>query len=364
MDTVTVLRGLWRRRLFVVVVVVLAALAAAGLTFGTKKYSVGVSSTRILVNTPHSQIVDIAPKGTDSLAQQALLLASLMVDGDLKTVIAHHAGLKPGQIVGVGQSVTTPGADSSSTTPTTGPKSYVLTTNVLTDSAGDELPIIELDAQAPTVDEAQKLATAAIAGVHDYLNSVAAVQEIPNSDRLVVTSLGLPEATTQAHGPSTILAILAFIFVFCLGCTIILAVPALARGWRAAAVRERMLEDERFAAYETTVPREPAITPPPAAPVITSSTASPAITPPAASPAPAGAGAAALAADDDWSPALDGFDFSGVGAVREPEATAPAADEDEPSPVATAAQEHHAETHGRRAGSRRWMVRSFGGGAS
>jgi hypothetical protein len=280
MDTVTILRGLWRRRLLVVVVILLALLAGAALMFGSKKYSVGLASARILVNTPHSQIVDIAPRGGAALGQQALLLASLMVDGDLKSVIAHKAGLKPSQIVGVGQSVTAqaPGSAAPSSTPT-GPNSYVLTTQVLTDSTGNELPIIELDAQAPSFVAAETLATATIAGVHDYLSSVASVQGIPEPDRLQVTSLGAPQATTQAHGPSTILAVLAVVFVFCLGCSLILGIPALARGWRAASIREQM-EQDGLLMPEPEPERRPLVT------------------------------RAEEPFEDDWAPALTGFDLA------------------------------------------------------
>jgi hypothetical protein len=243
MDTVTILRGLWRRRLLVILAVILAGLAASGIMLGTKRYSVGLASARILVNTPHSQIVELAPRGSDSLAEQALLLASLMVDGDLKTVIAHDAGLSPSQIIGTGQSVVASGSNSGAPQ-AMGPKSHILTTQVLTDSAGDELPIIEIDAQAPTLEGAQKLDSAAISGVHEYLKSVASIQGIPNSDRLQITDLGLPEASTQDHGPSLILALLAGVFVFVLCCSVILGVPALAASWRAAAVRELLDADE------------------------------------------------------------------------------------------------------------------------
>src|SRR4051812_2568501 len=112
MDTVTILRRLWRFRLFVA----LAALVAIGmgclvvyrysppLKLESRKYEVGVATARILVDTPASQVVDVAPKGSDVLGGRATLLANLMVDGEIKTAIAKKAGLAPAKLVSVSDS--------------------------------------------------------------------------------------------------------------------------------------------------------------------------------------------------------------------------------------------------------------------
>ena len=44
-------------------------------------YLVGVATTRVLIDTPSSQVVDVSPKGSDTLGVRANLIASLMVDG-------------------------------------------------------------------------------------------------------------------------------------------------------------------------------------------------------------------------------------------------------------------------------------------
>jgi hypothetical protein len=248
MDTVTILRDLWRRRLVVVGVYLLALLAGTAVIYKiaflppkleSRKYDVGVAVARILVDTPSSQVVEVAPKGSDTLGVRANLLASLMVDGVVKTAIAHRAGLQPNQLIGVTDAATEP---SPVVTPKV-PRSFILTTKVLTNTGGDQLPIIELDAQAPDRAGAARLATAAIAGLRDYLDSKAALQEIPNADRLQVTSLGAPQATTEVRGPSNVIAIVVVILVFALGCAVILGVLALARGWRDASAREQLGDD-------------------------------------------------------------------------------------------------------------------------
>jgi hypothetical protein len=249
MDTVTILRDLWRRRLLVVGVYLLALLAGTAVIYNisclppkleSRKYDVGVAVARILVDTPSSQVVEVAPKGSDTLGVRANLLASLMVDGVVKSAIAHRAGLQPHQLVGVTDAATVP----SPVTTATGPRSSVLTTKVLTNTGGDQLPIIEIDAQAPDRAGAARLAAAAIAGLRDYLDSKAALQQVPDADRLQVTSLGAPQATTEVRGPANILAIVAVIFVFGLGCASILGFLALSRGWRAASAREQLADDQ------------------------------------------------------------------------------------------------------------------------
>jgi hypothetical protein len=244
MDTVSILRDLWRHRLLVAGVCVLAVLAGAAVKLTSHRYTVGVATAHILVDTPSSQVVDVSPKGSDSLGVRANLLASLMIDGVVKSAIASRAGVQPDQFIGQTSAATSLLAGSGATPipAKPGPRDYVLSTQVLTNSAGNELPIIQLDVQAPDRAGADKLAAAAIAGLGDYLNSTAAQQRIRNADRLHVSSLGAPQATTEVRGLSPSIAIVVGIAVFLLGCGCILTVLAVVRGWRAASARDKLTD--------------------------------------------------------------------------------------------------------------------------
>jgi hypothetical protein len=238
MELVTILRDLWRRRTLVACAALIAVLA--GLAVGyrmsfpprleSRKYEVGTATARILVDTPDSQVVAVAPKGSDTLGVRANLLASLMVDGVVKSAIARRAGIPDRELVA---------ASSDDPKPSTGPRSNVLMTKVQTNTAGDELPIIEISAQSPTPAGAARLANAAIAGLRDYLDSTAALQKVPDARRLRISGLGGAQARLVVRGRTTIFAMIALIFVFVALNGMILAFDALVRGWRAAAEDER-----------------------------------------------------------------------------------------------------------------------------
>jgi hypothetical protein len=254
MDTVTILRDLWRLRLAVVVIAVLAVLVGMALVFKlpsleSRKYEVGVATARILVDTPSSQVVEVAPKGSDSLGVRANLLASLMVDGVVKAAIAERAGIAPEKLVGITEAATEPG-------PVAKPPSsrdFVLTTRVLTNTGGDQLPIIEIDSQAPDRAAAAKLAIAAVEGLGDYLDSTAALQQVKDADRLKVSGLGAPQAVSEIRGPSNMMAIVAVIFIFALGCAALLGIRALVAALRAASARDQLRGSSLVFAEETIV---------------------------------------------------------------------------------------------------------------
>ena len=242
MDTVTILRDLWRLRRAVVIVAMLALVAGTAVLYKisfppnleSRRYDVGHATARILVDTPSSQVVEVAPKGSDTLGVRANLLASLMVDGVVKSAIAHRAGLPPSELVGISEAASEPVP----VTKAPSRRDFVLTTRVLTNTGGDQLPIIEIEAQAPDRSGAARLGAAAIAGLRDYLDSKAARQQVPDADRLQVTGLGAPQADTEVRGPAPAIAVLVVLVVFGFGCLWMLIVLALVRNWRSASARD------------------------------------------------------------------------------------------------------------------------------
>jgi hypothetical protein len=237
-ETLTILlRDLWRLRLLVAGVAILAALAGLAVAYRlpsmeSRKYEVGVATARMLVDTPKSQVIEVAPKGSEALGVRAGLLASLMVEGELKDAIADRAGLRGDEL----QGVSTAGAEPTAAEPPD-PRGYVLTTSVLGSADGEQLPIIQIEAQAPDAPAAAKLADAAVAALGSYLDSRAAAEQVSAGERLRVTGLGAAQARPEARGPRLLFAVAVAIFLFALGCAAMLGFFALLRAWRAMSIK-------------------------------------------------------------------------------------------------------------------------------
>ena len=114
------------------------------------------------------------------------------------------------------------------------PTANVLTISVLTNDAAEQLPIIDVQAQAVDADRAAALANAAAKGLGEYLDSKAAAEAVSEARRLRVRALGAATAQAVSHGPGRMMSLVATIVVFCGLCGGLLAVRSLAQGWRAA----------------------------------------------------------------------------------------------------------------------------------
>lgn len=238
MELVTILRELWRLRAVVLVVALLAVLVGLAVavrlpSMESRSYEVGVATARILVDTPNSAVVEVAPKGSDLLGVRANLIGNLMADGAVKDSIAERAGISPKLLRGVAESSPPPAGKAAVKIPPD--KDYVISTRVLAAPDGERLPIIEVNVQAPNAVQAGKLAEASVTGLRDYLDSKAATEEVEDAQRLRVSGLGSPQAQSVVKGDRRLLAIVGGLFLFLVGCGAIVAISALARSWRLAA---------------------------------------------------------------------------------------------------------------------------------
>jgi hypothetical protein len=243
MEAVTILRELWRRRATVGLVALAAILFGLVLTFRlelppqSRQYEVGIATARVLVDTPQSQVIKVDPKGSETLGLRANVLANLMVEGEAKAAIARRAGLEPRRLLAIAESALEPQTVSKKAL--RNPKINLLTTRVVTNLDGEQLPIIEIEAQAPTAARAKTLANATVTGLSDYLEAkVAAGEEVDARRRLRVSGLGSAQATVSTRGPSPAVGVGVAIFVFLGGCAAILLASALVRGWRQAEAAE------------------------------------------------------------------------------------------------------------------------------
>jgi hypothetical protein len=248
MQTVKTLRELWRRRAVVGVLAVLSFLLAFTLTYRlglpptSRQYTVGVAGARILVDTPKSQFVEVAPLGADTLGQRANVLAALMAEGNVKAVIAQQARLAPDELLAVSESSEQANSVSASAD-LSAPGIYLLHTRVVRDSEGGQLPIIEVETQAPDSAGATRLVNAVVSGVSQYLDSKAAGEQVADRRRLRISSIGIDPGRTEVRGAGALLGLAAGIFAFLFGCATMLAIAAISRGWREAETHEQSAQE-------------------------------------------------------------------------------------------------------------------------
>jgi hypothetical protein len=246
MEVAIYLRELSRRRALVGLTAILAVVVGVMIAFRvsvlppkleSRSYDVGVATARMLVDTPASVVVDVSPKGSETLGTRASLLSTLMAEGAVKAEIAKRVGVRPKQLTATAEFG--PESGEAPTEPKTGPRSHVLTTRVLTNTVGEQLPIIEVEAQAPDARAAVTLAGAAVKSLSESLDSRAASEDVKEARRLRVSPLGPPQVQESGRGPRGVLGVAAAVLVFMAGCGAILLFLAFARSWRQAAASEQ-----------------------------------------------------------------------------------------------------------------------------
>lgn len=261
MGIAAIILELRSRRRAVACVAVVAILAGGAIGYNlsfppkSKQYAVGTGSAQVLIDTPQSQLVAVNPPGSITIGTRAVLLANLMVNGPIKNLIAQQAGLAPGQLYGVAESGTG-AAGSAPISPTSGPapaRGYVLTTTVLSDTAldsspaGAELPIIDIETQAPDAAGAARLANAAVAGLQQYVATQANADGLTASQRLLVKSFAAVQAAETTRGAGTGTVLVVAIVLFLAGCALIVFIPRLKKASRGGSAAGGLYEaDPRF----------------------------------------------------------------------------------------------------------------------
>src|SRR3954454_20798783 len=157
----------------------------------------------------------------------------------LKDEIAAKAGINPDQMIAISPAQASPAPGTQVTAPdTSNPNIRVLRATVPTLQNG-QVPMISVQTQAPSADEAAKLANAAIEVLQKHLQSVAATDRVPAERQLVVRQLGPGRAVVSTRGPGKKMAAIAVIPIFGAGCGTILLLVALIGGWKEASELER-----------------------------------------------------------------------------------------------------------------------------
>lgn len=233
MELLSILRLLVRRRALVaagVVVALAVGLAAVNLRSDGAPPS-GVAEAKMLVDT-HRSVTDDLQGGTELLASQAALLATLLADEPQQATIAGVAGIAPDRLEVLASQITGPQVPSTLARSLQGlvdlpRRPYAI-------RVYSALSIVTVEATAPSAAGAAKLARAATA----TLAAVAAAAAPSPARSLVVKALGPVRAVElrPSGGRGPLLGAGAALAILALWCCAIVVASGLARAWRSASV--------------------------------------------------------------------------------------------------------------------------------
>jgi hypothetical protein len=228
-EILPIAKELWRLRLLVVVGLALAV--ALALALGVSTSSRGVAQSRLVLDTPTSQLIAPEPLGAETLPWRASLMAHLTRAEELRRRIAAEAGIPAWRLAVVDAALREP--DVAASLPKGAAEAAAITAApyVLTVEMTDEvLPIISILAEAPDRRRAARLDTAAA----EALKGLAPPPDAPREGRralqgFVVEDVG-PVRSKTVETVSYVKPAGAAVAVFCLWCVaLVLATRLVAR---------------------------------------------------------------------------------------------------------------------------------------
>jgi hypothetical protein len=244
MEFALLLRALWSRKWLValgVVVALIAALVRVGDVslippgVESRELSYATARTQVIVDAPDSSLADLSTD-INPLIVRAGVYSRLLTSPAALQVIGEEAGLDPGLIFAQGPfEANQPRAEQE---PTAEERSSQIVGETngyrLLFESSPELPIVTIFAQAPTPEEATRLANGAAKGLSAYVSRLQLARLVPTSQQVQIRQLGEPVARTVNDGVELRLGVLIFALVFVAWCAALLVVSRLVSNWKAA----------------------------------------------------------------------------------------------------------------------------------
>lgn len=242
MEPARTLKTLWHRRRLVAVGVAVAMLAAL-----LSIYRVGLfppslegrtnvfasASSQILVDTPDSAFADLS-YDLEALDARASVFARFLASPAAVALIAREAKLPFAAIEAQGPfDINLPEVQQA-------PTAERRSSQIIGEGAvyrlrfenNPSLPIVSVFAQAPSREEAVRLAAAAPAALRDYIDRIQVEQQTPASRRVEIRQLGSATGAIVNEGANLQIATLVFIIVLGGWCMLLIPAQTIARGWR------------------------------------------------------------------------------------------------------------------------------------
>jgi hypothetical protein len=210
---------------------------------GPRHLQIATASTHVVVDRARSPIADTrAETGDfDSLARRSVLLGELMTSRRVLEYVGRRAGVPAEQIAGFSPVTSDVPAvfkepDSERRADEIARSTAPYRLNVQSSPA---LPTLDVYAQAPTPAAARRMASAAVAGLRDYLRAVAAEHGADPEAQVRLVELGAPRGGVVNGGAAPEIAVFTFLVVFAISSGLLAIVVRARRGWLAAAAAER-----------------------------------------------------------------------------------------------------------------------------
>jgi hypothetical protein len=218
MGLVGVVHVLWKRRIAVLVGTLLAiAVGVVGLQRGGATAPSSSSLTKVLIDTPNSLVADAKARGAATIYTRARLVGALIADDDARGEIARRAGLQPSELAIAGPGAAAPPDVITPLAEQAIAVAKPIGVYLVSVEVTPELPIVSIDANAPSRDEAVRLGRATV----ESLSSVA--RSAPGGGGVAIEQLGRPLVSTKEVAPGKAKVVggaLMFFVVWCMGCVL------------------------------------------------------------------------------------------------------------------------------------------------
>jgi hypothetical protein len=239
------LRELWDHRTGFIISLLLGLLAAGWSvskvhlfppSVNPRTLEIAAANTTVLVDAPKSAILSttVNTVNIEAMTNRALLVANVMGSAPVRSYIMRRAQLPPGAVLEVASPVTPDFPRQLSTSGKKSPKDLLKSPNEyrLDIQANPTVPVLDVDAEAPTPGAAARLANGAVEGMKDYLHDLGLSERIPAAQQVTLQQLGTAQGGVINPGISIELALLAFGLVFLASAATTLWLARVRLGWR------------------------------------------------------------------------------------------------------------------------------------
>lgn len=232
-----------RQRLLVIGCCALIALVCAvasvsniGAKLSSRHLDVAAATTRVTIDVPRPLVTNALAQDGDfqALNKRAALVGNLMSSKPVLTRIAREARIDPSEVAavtrittGVQSAFTEPDSERRAAQIAAARKPYQLEVQ-----PSQTLPLLSIYTQAPSVDEAVRLANAAVPATRRYLTKLARQDGLSPAKEVSLDQLGPAQGAIVNGGARVQIGGLTFLFVFAATLLLALGVARVRRGRR------------------------------------------------------------------------------------------------------------------------------------